>query len=58
MVEMGKECGFPSNFDMLGRLPRVNGVTAQNRVLGSQIAERPHVSQSRGRATNSVWGRD
>ena len=57
MVEMGKGCGFPSNFDVSWPLtPVQNGVVAPNGVTANQIAEGPLASQSR--ATNSLWGRD
>ena len=38
--------------------PSQKGVTAQNGVSANQFAERPLVSLSRGRATNSIWRRD
>ena len=62
MVVIGKECGFTSNFDMLRSFtPRKKGVTAENDeqpIKANQIAERPLVSQSRDRATNSLWRGD
>ena len=41
-----------------GRLPRANRSYGPKWRTANQIAERPLVSQSRGRATNSLWGRD
>ena len=41
-----------------GRLPRANRSYSSKWRTANQIAERPLVSQSRGRATNSLWGRD
>ena len=41
-----------------GRLPSANRSYGPKWRTANQIAERPLVSQSRGRATNSLWGRD
>ena len=56
MVEMGKECSFPLNFDMLRMFTPHK--TAQNGVTANQIAERLFVFQSRGRVENSLWSRN
>ena len=53
MTEKGKECGFPSNFNM----PRLFA-SRKHGVTTNQIAEGPRLSLCRVRATNSLWGRD
>ena len=59
MADIGEDRNFPSNFDMPRPYsPPQNRVTTQNGVTANQVAERPRKSQSRGRATNSLWGRD
>ena len=52
MINVGKVCGFTSNFDT----PKP--FTTRKTVRGSLRAEFPRRSQIRGRATNSLWRRD
>ena len=58
MVGIGKEYHFTLNFDMPRPFAREKRSYGAKWRTANQIAEQPLVSQSRGRATNSLWGRD
>ena len=64
MAEMGKECGFPSNFDMprpfTPRKTELQRKTELPRKTELQPIISPNglVSQSRSIAMNSLWGQD
>ena len=58
MVGIGKEYHFTLNFTCRSRLPREKQSYGAKWRTANQIAEQPLVSQSRRRATNSLWGPD
>ena len=57
IVELGKEYGFTSNFDMPRPFTSSKLSYRAKWRTANQIAERSLVSRSRGRVTNSLWGR-
>ena len=57
MTEIGKECVFPLSVGLPRPFARAKWSCCTNGVTANPIAERPLVSQSRGRATNLLWGR-
>ena len=58
MVDIGTEYRFTLNLDMPWPFTQRKTELLRKMVTANQIAERPLVSQSRGGATNSLWGRD
>ena len=58
MLEIGKECGFTSNLDMPRSFTPCKSELRPKMANSQADCRTASLSQSRGRATISLWGRE